>query len=316
MIIRPPGPEEYEQIITCITEARGPNYYSKKFYDISYLQSGEHELFAAFDDNGVMTGFSGLSQAVFEKERTTLSLLNIRPAYTGCGIGTGLLSNSIELLKKRGARSVKGHVVTSHQYIQRVLEGLGLRPSGLLHGVRDGRNALPAVPDKYILAVYSHCFLPQDPVTLFVHSDAAGLAARVYSDLEIPVVIHTDGQNGSSNSIEYYYDSHDNVMFVQVTEFDDNLGEHLVQSNSSSVLHNDMKTLTEIVFLNLYNPSAINSYESLIKAGYKFCGFDPSGEFENAVFFKGSIHCVKPEMTDRLISLSDEIFKVGKYEQA
>ena len=304
--IRPPKPDEYEKIIACIKEARGSSYYSAAYYDAAYLRGDEHELFAAFDDNGEMAGFTGLSGSPFENDKSTLSVLNIRPAYTGRGIATELLSYSVELLKSREARLVKGYTVTRYPAIQHVLEDLGLKPAGVLRCVRDGKNADPLVHGKCTLAIYARNFAADVTEPLFVHTDAAGLAVKVYSDLGIELKVETVGQSSVSNDISHYYDSHDDVIFTNVNECESGLGKHL----GESLQYPKSPNTTELVFLNLYSPSAICGYESLRDAGYRFCGFDPLGKLEYAVFYRGYMHCVKPETTGCLASLLSGINEV------
>jgi len=309
--IRPLEPEEYESAVDCIVEARGANYYSSKYYEPAYLQNGKHEIFGAFDENNEIAGITGLSSSVFEKEKTTLSLLNIRPSFTGFGIGTKLLTYTTDLLKTRGARSVKGHVVTRHSSIQKVLEHLELKPAGLLRGIRDGQNATPPIEGKCVLAIYTRSFLRQNALPLFVHKDAAALAARIYSELGVEVSVQTKGQHCNSNTIENYYDAHDDVLFIRVAECGSGLEKNLEKIAKQ---HRSSQKLTELVFLNLCSPSAIYGYKELLSSAYTFCGFDPLGEFENAVFFKGNKNPVKPEMTECLATLFNEIDKVGNHE--
>jgi len=335
MIIRTPEPGEYEQVITCIREARGSYYYDACYYDIDYLRGGGHEFFAAFNEDGEMMGVTGLSVAPFESEKTTLSILNIRPSYTGRGIATGLLTYSTELLEARGAQSVKGYTVTRYPSIQRVLENLGLIPTGVLTGIRNGYNATPVIHGKCALAIYARSFTIQETGTLYVHTDAAGLAAKVYFDLGIKAEFKAAGKYGKSNVINHYHDAHDDVLLIQVTQSGcgliESLGElarqyrhspqHLscAPSGRSSCPDNNCggySSLAELVFLSLNDPSAIYGYESLRDAGYHFCGFDPLGEFEHAVFFKGNIRSVKSEMTVCLASLISEVNEVGYRDHA
>jgi hypothetical protein len=42
-----------------------------------------------------------------------------------------------------------------------------------------------------------------------------------------------------------------------------------------------------IVALNLCDPSAVYGYETLRQNGFRFCGFDPLGEYEHAIFHRG-----------------------------
>jgi len=120
----------------------------------------------------------------------------------------------------------------------------------------------------------------------------------------VAIKLHASGECGVLNTIHHYYDAHDDVLFLQVLECKHGLSEHL---NSLTQQHQSSPNLTELVFLDLCSSSAIYGYESLIDSGYKFCGFDPLGSFEHAVFFKGNIHSAKPEMTGRLASFFTEI---------
>ena len=303
MIIKPPQADEYNKIIECIVEARGTTYYSPKFYDPEYLSSGEHELFAAYNENGEMVGFTGLSYAPFENERAMLSLLNIRPSQTGKGTGTKLLSYTVELLKSRGIKSVKGHVITRYPSIQNVLEGLGLRPAGMLYGIRDGRNAVPVIQGKCTLALYVCNFNVAETGLLFIHDDIAGLAADIYSELNISVNMQTTGKPGNITKIEHFHDTHDDVLFVQITECGNDFPEKL---NDITKQYRSSGNLTELVFLSLQNGSAIFGYEALLNAGYDFCGFDPLGSYECALFYRGEFFEAKAEMTGRLKRLVNE----------
>ena len=130
--IRKPKPDEYEQAVECIIEARGRNYYSENYYSTEYLFGGEHEIFAAFESSGEMAGICGLSCAPFEHEKTMLTLLNIKPSYTGRGIGTELINHCIETLKSYSAPCVKGYVITKYNKVQNMLEGFELKPTGIM----------------------------------------------------------------------------------------------------------------------------------------------------------------------------------------
>ncbi|MCL2821392.1 MAG: GNAT family N-acetyltransferase [Oscillospiraceae bacterium] len=313
--IRAPKPDEYEQVISCITEARGEKYYSEKFYDFSYLQSGEHEIFAAFDANGEIAGITGLSCAPFEKEKTMLSLLNVRPSFTGSGIGTRLLDYSIDKLESRGVKSVKGHVITHYTSIQTVLEKFNLLPAGFLQAVRDNNNiAGPSDTDsKNMLAIYVRNFNVKKTKPLFIHRSVAALADKVYTDLGVSLHSQQSGKCGKINTIGNIYDSHDDVLFIQVKKCSCDLAQNL---DAIASKYRSSNNLTELVFLNLCDPSAIYGYESITNNGYKFCGFDPLGEYENAVFFKGKVNQSKPAATECLEALFDEIEKVNNNAKA
>jgi len=309
--IRPPEPDEYAQVIKCITEARGAGYYSKEFYDIEYLSSGEHEIYSAFDDNGIMVGVTGISASPFETEKSMLSLLNIRPQYTGKGIGSELLCYSVDLLQSRGAGSVKGQVITRYTSIQKVLEGLGLKPTGILPDIRDGRNAVPPAQGKCSLAVYVRSFSAVKTKKIFIPGYTLNIAEIIYSDLGKTISICTDGASASANEIKQIYDPHDDVLLSQVKECSFDLADHL---DNLSIQHHSLGNKTELVFLNLCSPSAICGFESLKNKGYVFCGLNPLGDFENAIFFRGKSRSEKPEMTERLTLLYNSLSEVGYLE--
>jgi len=306
--IKPLKSGDYEQAVICIREARGSAYYSEKFYDAEYLQKEEHELYAAFDDSGVMAGVTGISAAPFENEKSMLSLLNIRPSYTGHGIGSALLSYTTGILQYRGVKAVKGQVVTKYASIQRVLEGLGLRPAGMLHGIRDGQNVTPPVIEKFGLAVYVRNFKVKSIEKMYVHNDIVNIAEKVYTDIGVSLSLQNSGKNGSVNDIRKFYDSHDNVLYSQINECSYELAENL---DSLAGKYQAPGGLTQLVFLNLCSPTAFCGYESLKRGNYIFCGFNPLGENESAVFFKGDFKFASSEMTERLHSLVTDINKVG-----
>ena len=296
------------QVVECIKEARGAGYYSKEFYDAEYLSSGIHEIYSAFDDNGTMVGFTGISASPFETEKSMLSLLNIRPQYTGKGIGSALLRYSVDSLQSRGAGSVKGQVITRYTSIQKVLEGLGLKPAGILPDIRDGRNATPPVQGKCSLAIYVRSFSAGKKKRVFIPDDALSIAEKTYSGLRETISFCTDGTSASVNEIKQIYDSHDDVLLSQVKECSFDLTDYL--DKLAERHHHSSGNMTELVFLNLCSPSAICGFDSLIKRGYMFCGFNPLGDFEYAVFFRGKSRSEKPEMTERLTLLCNSLSEV------
>ncbi len=304
--IRIPEPSEYEQAINCIAGARGVNYYSSRYSDPAYLFGGEHEVFAAFDASGEMMGITGISRAPFDMERSMLSLLNIRPEFTGNGAAKALLKHTVDLLAARGARCIKGQVVTRHAQVQGILERLGMSPAGVLYGVRDGNNASPVIEGKCPLIQIVRNISAQRLPPLFVHEAVAGFAQKVYAELNLNPELITSGWPGQS-LIEHSYDVHDSVLWAYAGE----CGASLAEKLQKLMERYQSPRMTTTVFLNLNSPSAIYGYEALRGEGYKFCGFDPLGDTERAIFYKGSAAAAEMSMTERMWSFYDE---AARYE--
>ncbi len=58
---------------------------------------------------------------------------------------------------------------------------------------------------------------------------------------------------------------------------------------------------------NLNSPSAVYGYELLRGAGYRFCGFDPLGDTERAIFFNGFSQAADMQMSGRMTEFYDEV---------
>ncbi len=300
--IRPPEQGEYEQAIECIAEARGVNYYPSRYADPAYLFGGEHEVFAAYDESGEMIGITGISRAPFDTKRSMLSLLNIRPEFTGNGAAKALLKHTVDLLEARNIRCIKGQVVTRHAKVQAILERLGLSPAGVLYGVRDGSNASPVIEGKCPLIQIVRNISAQRLPPLFVHEAVAGFARMVYADLNLNPELLTRGWPGQS-LIEHSYDDHDSVLWAYAGE----CGASLTEKLQKLVERYKSDRLTTTVLLNLNSPSAIYGYDALRGDGYKFCGLDPLGDTERAIFYKGNAEAAEMSMTERMWSFYEEV---------
>jgi len=279
-IIRHPELREYENVIACLIEVRGKSYYSPEYYDPQWL-ANNIELFAAFDENGVLEGVAGLSKGLFNDNQTTGCLLTIKNAFAGCGEARVLIEHFTEVLKKRNARSVKGQVVTVHPGVQRTVERLGWIPTGFLHGARHGKNSL---------VLYTANLSKKDTGTLYIHNDIAFLAGKMYDELGVKADIRKNGNPGKTR-ISRKHDAHNSVCYIHILE-----------------CGNDKLTLEEqaIVALNLGDQSAISGYEALRSAGYRFCGFDPLGQYEHAIFYSGDEPAFI-ELTERAEALKREV---------
>ncbi len=300
--IRPPQKREYEQAVDCIVKARGGAYYSERYYAPSYLFGREHEIYAAFDANGAMMGITGISRAPFDGERSMLSLLNVKPEFAGKGAAKALLSYTVDLLVSRRVRCIKGQVVTRHAQVQGILERLGLLPAGVLYGVRDGLNASPVIEGKCPLIQIARNVSMKEVPPLFVHEDIAGFARKVYAGLNLYPKLVICGAP-SQTRLEHSYDEHDSVLWVLVNECGTELTDELERLFSQY----DSERRTMTVLLNLNSPTAIYGCETLRSAGYRFCGFDPLGDTERAIFFKGFPQSADMRMSERMAEFYDEV---------
>ncbi|MCL2488410.1 MAG: GNAT family N-acetyltransferase [Oscillospiraceae bacterium] len=259
MIIRPPAGSEYEQVVNCLIEARGTEYYSAEYYNARWLEANI-EIFAAFDDNGELKGVSGLSRGLFNDHKTTGCLLTVRPGFTGNGMGIRLVSHFTDVLRGRGAGTVKGQAATTHTAAQRITERLGWTPTGFLPGARHGKNAL---------VLYTGNLSVKDAGTLYIHDEIAGPACWMYDKLGVKADIKTNGQPGETR-VCCVRDAHNRTVYIHALE----CGADLPKEQA-------------IVALNLRDPSAVYGYESLRQNGFCFCGFDPLGQYEHAILYKG-----------------------------
>ena len=285
MIIRPPAKDEFKQVINCLIETRGADYYSALYYDMKWLDRNI-ELFAAFDETGELAGIAGLSQGLFNTEKTTGCLLTVRPAFSKHGIAKQLIVHFTDVLKKRGAGAVKGQVVTTHTEAQNIVESLGWIPTGFLYGARHGKNAL---------ALYTGKLSGKDVGPLYIHKDITDIARFVYDKLGVTADIQNAGQSGETR-VSRVFDAHNRLLYIGAAECGAECGDDFESSPEENT----------IVMLNLNDPSAVYGYESLREAGYAFCGFDPLGECEQAVFYQGNAPG-DMELTEQAMMIRDEV---------
>ena len=282
--IRIKPPTDFAHVAACFAEVRGKNYYSPRFYDTAYLASGQHEILAAYDRHGEIAGVTGISNGFFGDEKSLLTLLNIRHKYEGMGIGKELLAQSVHMLEKRGVRAIKGHNVTAHIATQVILGNLGLMPTGMLYGIRDGKNTAPPLVGKSPLAIYVHNVSVKDVGVLYVHDSIAAFARHVYDNLGVSAAFENSSRWAKKTIINHYYDSHDSVLVIQVLQAAQDIADCLAALRAS---YSGAPTFTLTVLLNLADASAIPAFNCLHAAGYTFSGFDPLGQHEHAVFFAG-----------------------------
>jgi GNAT superfamily N-acetyltransferase len=282
MIVRPPEQGEYEQITACFAEIRGPWFYSAEYYDTEWLEHNR-ELFAAFEPDGELAGTVGLSQGLFNDARTTACLLNVRSGHRGYGIATMLIDHLLSVLRQRGARAAKGQAVTVSTGSQSILEHLGWQPTGFLYGAKDGKNALREAGGKNALVLLTGNLSAKDAGTLYIHKNISGPARRMYDRFGVSADIHHGGRRGENKAVPLY-DAHNRALYIQAAECGAGL---------AGVLADLRKRYTEAdsvtVALNLCDRSGVYGYEALRDSGYRFCGFDPLGQFEHAIFYKGEI---------------------------
>jgi GNAT superfamily N-acetyltransferase len=259
MTVKLPVSGDYEQVVSCLTEARGPGYYSAEYYDARWLEVNI-ELFAAFDDSGELAGVAGLSRGLFNNHKTTGCLLTVYPGFIGRGIGIKLVSHIADVLRQRGAGAVKGQVAATHTAAQSIVERLDWIPTGFLPGARHGKNAL---------VLYTGNLSVKDAGTLYIHDEIAGPACWMYDKLGVRADIKTIGQPGETRA-RRIHDTHNRTVYVHALE----CGADLPKEQA-------------IVALNLRDPSAVYGYETLRSSGFRFCGFDPLGEYEHAILYKG-----------------------------
>jgi hypothetical protein len=260
--IHPAQKRVYPQIAECLAETRGTDYYSAEYYDAEWLESNI-ELFAAMNGTGELVGTAGLTNGLFNEEKTTGCLLTIRPGFTGYGIAKRLIAHFSVVLLRRDERTVKGQVVTLHTGVQRIVENFGWIPTGFLPGARHGKDSL---------VLYTANLSKNTVGTLYIHSDIAALAQCIYNSLGVKADIQNTGQCGETN-ISRLHDIHNQIVYIHVTQCGEDLENELGER--------------AIVVLNLCDPSAIYGYEALRRAGYRFYGFDPLGQYEHAIFYNG-----------------------------
>ncbi len=277
MTIRPPAGGEFARVVECLTETRGPSYYTAEYYDEAYLRSGATELFAAFDKNGEVMGFAGLSEGLFNTMRTTGCLLTVRPGFSGQGVAKSLIGHFTGVLRERGALAVKGQAVSRHPVAQAIVESMGWTPTGFLYGARDNRNNTPPGEGKSALVLYTKELAPCDAGTLYVHPRMMDFAERIYTRAEL----YPKGQM-METILRCHRDIHNRALYLQALE----CGGDLLGKIADACARNPELTCVTVA-LNLGSPSAIPGAELLWDAGWRFCGIDPCGEYEHALFFSG-----------------------------
>ena len=280
--ICPADHDIYPGIAACFLETRGPNYYSAEYYDAEWLKHN-CELFAALNDNGELVGAAGLARGLWDEEKTTGCLLTIPPRFAGNGIAKLLIAHFIGILKERGAGSAKGQVVTGHTAVQNIVEGFGWIPTGFLYGARDGKNLSPAAEGKSALVLYAGAFSAKDAGTLYIHKDIADPARRMYECFGVKAEFRERGRHFES-ALRHIYDAHNRALYIKAAECGADLTAAL-----NHVRGQHPGNLSVTVSLDLGSPSAIYGYEVLREAGYRFCGFDPLGTREYALFYRGGI---------------------------
>lgn len=281
IVIRKPSPDSYSAVKTCISEAAGENYYSEEH--MSKLFSSSFELDAVFNPDDEMIGIAGISQGIFNTEMSTLSTLNIRSGYTGLGVATALLSHIVSKLRKRNVRAIKGNSVAWHTSSQHILEQLGLRPTGLLFGIKDGMNSNPKHHGKRSLAVYVDSVSVHDAGTLYIHEALAQKIRFVYAGIKVKAQILTDGKCGNATVLKHKYNEHDDTLNIQVLES----AEDLVEKINDFIRQYETGRSAVVIYMNLCTPTAVFGSELMLKSGFRFCGADPLGEGEHALFHCG-----------------------------
>ena len=287
--IHPAQKKIYPLIADCLAEMRGVDYYSAEYYDAAWLEANI-ELFAAFNGTGELVGTAGITYGLFNDEKTTGCLLTIRPGFTGYGIAKRLIKHLSDVLHKRNAKVVKGQVVTLHDGVQRIIEKAGWIPTGFLPGARHGKNALVLYTGKLSKDKLSK----DNTAALYIHPDITCLAERMYNSLGVRVNMQNTRQCGETR-ISRFHDTHNHTYYIHVAECGAGF-EHELREQA-------------IVVLNLNDPSAVYGYEALSGAGYRFCGFDPLGQYEHAIFYNTDFNG-DMQMTEQVKILKQEVGSV------
>jgi len=290
------NPVEFEQIIACMKEARGNKYYSPEFFDPDFLFGDMYDLYGAFY-NETIIGIAGATTGLFQDEKSLLAILNVRNGHTGCGVAYKLLSFIADCIRYDGKRSVKVYSVAWHVAVHKILERLGMFPTGLLLGVKDGANFTPPCSAKGSLAVYARNETVRDAGVLFTHKKIADTVCNVYNALGTGFELCTNKAEPGVTSIMHKYVPHDSTLYVQVMHSGRDLG---TQINDLCLRYNNIPAFTMTVLLDLTDPTAIYGAEILLSEGFKFCGTDPLGRYENAIFYRGECELMELQMTEML----------------
>ena len=283
--IRRASAEDYENVLDCLIEVRGAdNYSSRELNALKY-----NPVIAAFHEDGAIAAVISFSKGIFENDTNILSMLAVKKEFSGRGLARALIRTGVGYLASKNTVSIKTHVVTENNIVQNILTDEGLLPSGFLFGAvvsSKGAGAEGLRSDKRTLAVYAGQGSKRDAGILYAPIEIHKITEKVYSSLGVSFDIQRGWPTRSKSMINVYYDDHYCVFYVEALTCGADIYD-ILSEITDKCKSKPLNTVS--LLINLNDPATADGFESALRLGFVFSGFDPlERDRERVIMYYGS----------------------------
>lgn len=265
-------PKDVDEIIFCIREEYGENYFKPQFYNPNYLiklnETGKVKFLTAETDKGEVAGILALNPRGVTCE---ISTGIVQKKYRGFGIIKKLFEMSVaEIQKMKNFYAGYCRTVMYHATTQKLMEEINFEPCGFLMSefltdelCNDDINLKQ--PHGILIKNISRAKANK----IYISNEHNQFAENIYKNLRVEIEI--DNQTYDFAEDSKIYCENDELqkscsIFVNVA------GKDMIEKITAIEKKFAAPLQTFNVFLNLNHKSANLAYEKLKGAGYFFSG--------------------------------------------
>ncbi|MCL2633113.1 MAG: hypothetical protein FWD34_01215 [Oscillospiraceae bacterium] len=310
------GEAEVDGALDCLVSVFGnkENYYHPERFDPEYLKKeirgNRIKLFTGKAANGDTAVTLSLIKNPFFNKAYELCALAVSEGYRGFHAGEAFTE---AVLSKSGDTLFYAYAVLFYPHSAISLNENKFVSTGFVPGIARADKYLSQLnlnsqKHTYAMFVKNDGQVSVNPV--YVPEEITDLTKDVYNSLNAEPVIKNNGSLKQNSVIEYNHDSINETLFIYVTQCGNDLFTDI------SEIENKHKTPlnSNVLFLNINEPSAIDGYGTLRERGYTFNGFMPlCGDYEYIIMTKTNeayIDYDELQMTDELKAFYERIKNV------
>lgn len=270
----------------CIRDEYGQTYPRKEVYDQSALsaQIENRQLVAmlAVSQDGDPVSSLVLSPCGGLADVPELTMHVVRKQYRGFGVGTSLTKAMLGLPISKNYSAVTTHSVTFHTMAQHQTLNCGLIPSGFLFLVHSNLilqhsfDTKGCIKQSFAVGVYPE--RKTNAGVIYAPDEHKDYIKKLYSRLNACFSFSEGLQNVGESQIHTNYDDIHNTFTAEIFRGGDD-----IEAWARELLdkpHHPHQTVN--LLLDLNDPGAACTYETLAKKGFIFTGMHPlcgNGEF-------------------------------------
>ena len=279
-------PELLEGLQLCVRDEYGDTYPRSDVYDLPKLadkvRSGQLTVYLAINEDGDPVSSLALSPCGGLWDVPEMTMHVVRRQYRGFGIGTVLTCELLNLPNVKNYSAVATHAVTFHAMAQHQTLNCGFEPCGFLFLVHSNDvlkhtfDVKGCIKQSFAVAVYPES--KQTAGELFTPKEHQGFIQKRYDRLGVS---YTLSESNAVSDLTVMHTNFDEVHHALTAEIFS--GGKDLDAWADAVLnkpHHPHQTINVLVDMN--DPGAVYSYETLKRHGFFFTGVHPlcgNGEF-------------------------------------